>query len=158
AHAQISAAAGKIGTLGKHIEASGQSPSTGLTEKLMIDVYDDFPTVALVSASFTNSGSQDLQLDSLAMVGRSLNATLADSHAAPYQMWSFHGASIKWGKDDVLPITAKFSQDNPFGAPVETGDDLGGAVGGIPVLGFWPRSLAKRWATWRRFRSFFRFR
>src|SRR4029077_4590424 len=49
AHAQISAATGQIGALGKHIEASGQSPSTGLIEKLAIDVYDDFSTVVFVS-------------------------------------------------------------------------------------------------------------
>jgi len=143
AHAQISAATGQIGALGKHIEASGQSPSTGLVEKLVIDVYDDFPTVAFISASFTNAGSHDLQLDSLAMVERSLNAALGDSRSAPYQMWSFHGASIKWGKDDVLPISSKFSQENPFGAPVETKDDLGRVGGGIPVVAFWTRGVGE---------------
>jgi len=143
AHAQISAATGQIGALGKHIQVSGQSSSTGLVEKLVLDVYDDFPAVAFVSASFTNSGSHDLELDSIALVGRSLNATLSDSQAAPYQMWSFHGASIKWGKDDVLPITSRFSQENPFGTPVETKDDLGSAGGGIPVVAFWTRSVGE---------------
>ncbi len=143
AHAQVSAAAGQIGALGKHVEALGQSPSTGLTESLVIDVFDDFPTVAFVSASFKNSGSHDLQLDSIAMAERSLNATLSDSQAAPYQMWSFHGASIKWGKDNVLPLTSKFSQENPFGPPVETKDDLGRVGGGIPVVAFWTRSVGE---------------
>ncbi len=58
-------------------------------------------------------------------------------------MWSFHGASIKWGKDDVLPITSKFSQENPFGAPVETKDDLGRVGGGIPVVAFWTRGVGE---------------
>jgi alpha-galactosidase len=140
-HAHISAAAGQLGALGKHIEVAGQSASTGLTEKLVIEVYDDFPTVAVVSASFHNSGSQDLRLDSISMAEQSLNAALSDAHATPYQMWSFHGASIQWGKDDVLPLNSKFSQENPFGAPVETKDDLGRVGGGIPVVAFWTRRV-----------------
>src|SRR2546426_201451 len=133
----------KPGPSGKHIEVAGQSTSSGLVEKLAVEVYDDFPTVALVSASFQNTGSHDLPIDAISIVARSLNATLSDSQAAPYQMWSFHGASIKSGKDDVLPLTKKFSQENPFGAPVETGDDLGRVGGGIPVVAFWTRSVGE---------------
>ena len=141
--AKISAAGGKLGPSGKHIEVAGRSTSSGLVEKLAVEVYDDFPTVVLVSASFQNTGSHDLPIDAISIVARSLNATLSDSQAAPYQMWSFHGASIKSGKDDVLPLTKKFSQENPFGAPVETGDDLGRVGGGIPVVAFWTRSVGE---------------
>jgi len=141
--AKISAAGGKLGPSGKHIEVAGRSTSSGLVEKLAVEVYDDFPTVALASASFQNTGSHDLPIDAISIVARSLNATLSDSQAAPYQMWSFHGASIKSGKDDVLPLTKKFSQENPFGAPVETGDDLGRVGGGIPVVAFWTRSVGE---------------
>ncbi len=141
--AKISAAGGKLGPSGKHIEVAGRSTSSGLVEKLAVEVYDDFPTVALASASFQNTGSHDLPIDAISIVARSLNATLSDSQAAPYQMWSFHGASIKSGKDDVLPLTKKFSQENPFGAPVETGDDLGHVGGGIPVVAFWTRSVGE---------------
>ena len=141
--AKISAVGGKLGPSGKHIEVAGQSTSSGLVEKLAVEVYDDFPTVVLVSASFQNTGSHDLPIDAISIVARSLNATLSDSQAAPYQMWSFHGASIKSGKDDVLPLTKKFSQENPFGAPVETGDDLGRVGGGIPVVAFWTRSVGE---------------
>jgi len=141
--AKISAAGGKLGPSGKHIEVAGRSTSSGLVEKLAVEVYDDFPTVALASASFQNTGSHDLPIDAISIVTRSLNATLSDSQAAPYQMWSFHGASIKSGKDDVVPLTKKFSQENPFGAPVETGDDLGRVGGGIPVVAFWTRSVGE---------------
>jgi len=141
--AKISAAGGKLGPSGKHIEVAGRSTSSGLVEKLAVEVYDDFPSVALASASFQNTGSHDLPIDAISIVARSLNATLSDSQAAPYQMWSFHGASIKSGKDDVLPLTKKFSQENPFGAPVETGDDLGRVGGGIPVVAFWTRSVGE---------------
>ncbi len=72
-----------------------------------------------------------------------LNASLVDGAAAPHEMWSFFGSSLKWGKDDVLPIPAKFDQQNPFGAPVDTKDDLGRVGGGIPVVAFWTRIMGE---------------
>jgi alpha-galactosidase len=138
-HAQITAANGKLGALGKRVEVKGHSAGTGFDELLVVEVYDDFPSLALLSASYKNSGDKELALDSVALQNHSLNANLADSTAKPYEMWSFFGSSIRWGKDDVLPIPAKFSQENTFGAPVETHDDLGRVGGGIPVVAFWTR-------------------
>ena len=43
----------------------------------------------------------------------------------------------------MLPIPAKFEQQNPFGAPVDTKDDLGRVGGGIPVVAFWTRSMGE---------------
>jgi alpha-galactosidase len=143
AGAKVSDSAGKLGALGKRIEIKGTSRTTNLAELWAIEVYDDFPNVALLSSSYQNTGNQDVRLDSVAIASRRLNASLADSEASPYDMWSFHGASIKWGKDDVLPISAKFSQENPFGAPVETEGDLGRVGGGIPVVAFWTRNVGQ---------------
>src|SRR5215467_8579323 len=70
-----------------------------------------------------------------------LNATLSESKAKPHEMWAFFGSSLKWGKDDVLPIPAGFSQENPFGVPVETRGDLGRVGGGVPVVAFWTRNI-----------------
>ena len=47
-------------------------------------------------------------------------------------MWSFHGASYDWGKDDVVKLGRKFAQPNVMGATVK-----GGYGGGIPVVAFW---------------------
>lgn len=143
AGAKVSETSGKLGALGKRIEIGGQSPSTGLSEKLTLEIYDDFPSVAILSSALTNAGKSDAQVDRVTIADRRLNASEADPHAAPYDMWSFHGASIKWGKDDVLPISKKFSQDDPFGKPVETGDDLGRVGGGIPVVAFWTRNVGE---------------
>lgn len=140
-HPRIQSAAGKLGALGKHVEVQGHSPSTGLDEVLTVEVYDDFPTLALLSASYKNSSQKDLALNSVALQSHTLNASLADTTAHPHEMWAFFGSSLKWGKDDVLPIPAKFSQENPFGAPVETHDDLGRVGGGIPVVAFWTRNV-----------------
>jgi alpha-galactosidase len=142
-HARVSPATGKLGSVGKQLEVDGQSSGTGLVENLSIEIYDDFPSVAVISASFKNSGSNDLAVDTISLAERHLNAASADSKAAPYEMWSFHGSSIKWGKDDVLPITKAFSQENVFGAPVEVKGDLGRVGGGIPVVALWTRDVGE---------------
>jgi alpha-galactosidase len=144
--AKISDAQGKLGRLGKHIEVTGTSKSAGadLKESLVLEVYDDFPSLALLSASFENGGSKELSLQSVSLQNHRLNASLADAgSAAPHEMWSFIGASLKWGKDDVIKIPAKFAQQNPFGAPVDTKDDLGRVGGGIPVVAFWTRTMGE---------------
>jgi alpha-galactosidase len=138
-HAQIVPANGKLGSLGKRVEVKGHSSSTGLDEFLTIEVYDDFPSLALLSALYRNSGDREIAVDKVTLQNHSLNASLADSNAKSHEMWAFFGSSLRWGKDDVLPIPAKFSQANPFGAPVETHDDLGRVGGGVPVVAFWTR-------------------
>jgi alpha-galactosidase len=142
-HAKITEAQGKLGRLGKQIDVAGASVSTGLAETLTLEAYDDFPALALLSASFRNAGQKDVALGDVSLQQHRLNAALADVQAAPHDMWSFFGASLKWGKDDVLPIPAKFSQKNPFGAPVETKGDLGRVGGGIPVVAFWTREVGE---------------
>jgi alpha-galactosidase len=144
-NAKISDAQGKLGRLGKHIEVAGASKSANanLKETLILEVYDDFPSLALLSASLKNDGSKEVSLESVLLQGHRLNATQIDAESAPHAMWSFFGSSLKWGKDDVLPIPVKFEQQNPFGAPVDTKDDLGRVGGGIPVVAFWTRSMGE---------------
>lgn len=141
--AAVTAALGKLGTAGKQIKINGHSPSTGLTEILTIEVFDDFPEVVLLSAAFRNGGNQPVALDAVSLAGRDLDAKQADPAAASYQMWSFHGSSLKWGKDDVLLVSKNLDQENPLGAPVESGDDLGRVGGGIPVVAFWTRNVGE---------------
>jgi alpha-galactosidase len=138
--AKISEANGKLGPLGKQVKVKAHSASTGLDEVLTVELYNDFPTMAVISAAYTNSGKQQIALTSVELQKHQLSAALQDASLQPHEMWAFFGSSLKWGKDDVLPIPAKFSQENPFGAPVETGDDLGRVGGGIPVVAFWTRN------------------
>ena len=139
--AGIREAAGKLGKLGKRVEVKGRSSTTGLEETLAVEVYDDFPALALLSTRYTNTSNKEIRLDSVSLQKHRLNATLADNAAKPHEMWAFFGSSLKWGKDDVLPIPAKFAQDNPFGPPVETEGDLGRVGGGVPVVAFWTKKV-----------------
>jgi alpha-galactosidase len=140
AAATVESATGKLGELGKRVTVQGKSASTGLEETLTLEAYDNFPSLVLVSANYKNSGDKPQTLVSVALAGQRLNANLSDAKAKPNEMYAFFGSSLKWGKDDVVAIPAKFRQENPFGLPVETGDDLGRVGGGIPVVAFWNRN------------------
>jgi alpha-galactosidase len=140
AHVSIQNTSGKLGNLGKRVEVRGHSASTDIDETLVVEAYDDFPSLALLSATYKNSSLHLLDLESVELQKHKLNAALADARVKPHEMYAFFGSSLKWGKDDVVPIPAKFSQDNPFGTPVKTPGDLGSVGGGIPVIAFWSQS------------------
>jgi alpha-galactosidase len=129
-------ASGRLGALGKRIEFLSTSASTKLERLDAIEVYDDFPNFAILSTSFKNASDSDLKLDKVIAQRHSLDASLADAKAKPYQMWSFQGASVNWGNDEILPIPAKFAQENLMAAPVNHGQG-----GGIPVNAFWTRTV-----------------
>jgi alpha-galactosidase len=133
---QITEASGRLGALGKHIEFVSTSVSTKLERLDAIEVYDDFPNLATLSTSYKNASGSELKLDKVIAQRHTLDASLADAKAKPYQMWTFQGASVNWGNDEILPIPAKFEQENVMAAPVNHG--LGG---GIPVNAFWTRTV-----------------
>ncbi|MGZ4816892.1 MAG: hypothetical protein ACXVZV_15875, partial [Terriglobales bacterium] len=139
ASAKVTDAQGKIGKTGKRVEVSGTSTSTGLQETLAIEVYDDFPAMAFSSAMFKNTGNSDVPLDRAVEQQHVLNANASDPQAQPYQMWSFHGSSEAWGKDDVMPISAKFSRANPMQQIMRNDENMTG--GGLPVVAFWTRNV-----------------
>ncbi len=143
AHAKVEDAQGKLGKLGKQIEVRGTSASTGLEETMKLEVYDEFPGLALLSAAFRNTRQEEVSLKEVTLQKHRFNATLTDPAAAAHEMWSFHGSSIKWGKDETFPVPVKFAQENVFGMPVSVGGDLGSAGGGIPVVAFWTRSVGE---------------
>ena len=142
-HPQISTPHGRLGTKGKHIELTGKNSAADLEETLVVEVYDEYPSVALVSVSIRNSGKSEVKLDAIDLDRHRLNASLADPAVAPNDMWSFHGASIEWGRENVFQIPRKFSQQNQMGSVVEVKGDLGRVGGGIPVAAFWTKTVGE---------------
>ncbi len=142
AQAEVRPTTGKLGELGKQIVVTGTIPGTELAETLTMEVYDLFPNLALLSVRIRNAGKTDVQLDSITFQ-RHVFATPASKTDANRALWTFQGSSLKWGKDEIFQVPAKFSQENPFGAQVATKDDLGGVGGGIPVVAFWSHSVGE---------------
>ena len=140
--ASVRDATGKLGTLGKQVDVTGKIPGTDLEETLTLEVYDSFPNLALLSVRLRNGGRKDASLERVVLQQHSLAATpAAGSTTSP--LWTFEGSSLSWGKDEIFPVPAKFSQENPFGAPVAVKDDLGHVGGGIPVVAFWSRTVGE---------------
>jgi len=134
-HAKVSEAQGKLGARGKRVEIKGRSSggnSTEIEKTLAVEVYDDFPTLAVASVAYKNTGPAEVRVDQVVARGQRLNASLADPGVPSYKLWSFHGSSYEWGKDDVKEISAGFSQPNVMGKP-----NRRGVGGGIPVVAFW---------------------
>ena len=55
--AQVRDTTGKLGALGKHVEIAGTIPETTLTETLDLEIYDDFPNLALFLLAFATMAS-----------------------------------------------------------------------------------------------------
>jgi alpha-galactosidase len=142
AHARAGEASGRLGARGKRIEVSGKSPSHPALEKTVaLEFYDDFPNHALTTVSYKNSGSDHVSIDNLTTQQHILNASLSDPAAPPYSMWSFHGSSEAWGKDDVMKITGNFARSNAMQVVMHNDENQTG--GGIPVVAFWSGSVGE---------------
>jgi alpha-galactosidase len=131
---------GKLGR-GKRVEIPSRplAPSgVALERTLMIEAYDDFPQLALVSAVYTNRGNTDLKIDQAWMQQHRFDAKQVDTKVQPFDMWSFQGSSYDWGKDDVGKLTRTSSQPNAMGEMVK-----GGYGGGIPVVAFWTAAVGE---------------
>jgi alpha-galactosidase len=132
--AKVQDSAGKLGR-GKRVEIPARSSdpaASGIQRTLTVEVYDGFPNLLLSSAEYKNAGSQDVHIDRAIEQQHKFSASLLEKKAQPYDMWSFHGASYDWGKDDVIKLGRNFAQPNLMGAVVK-----GGYGGGIPVVAFW---------------------
>jgi alpha-galactosidase len=138
AHAQITEAQGKLGVFGKRIVSKGRSTTASIEETLSVEVYDDFPNLAVTTLAFKNTGSHELPLDQVIAGRHRLNASLADPKASPYGLWSFQGSSYDWGKDEILPVSKTFERPNMMGGPPAKGQG-----GGIPVIDFWTGTVGE---------------
>lgn len=129
---------GKLGR-GKRVEIPARplAPAgVSIERTLVVETYDDFPNMAIVSASYKNIGSGDAKVDAAWMQQHRLNSH--EGNEQPYDMWSFQGSSYDWGKDDVQKLTRTSSQPNVMGEAVK-----GGYGGGIPVVAFWTASMGE---------------
>jgi len=138
--AKVLEASGKLGR-GKRVEmpTHALAPSgTAIERTVALEVYDDFPNMALVSVTYKNVGNSDFQLDRVIEQQHRFSARQEDAKVQPYDMWSFQGSSYEWGKDDVQKLTRVSSQPNLMGESVK-----GGLGGGIPVVAFWTGSVGE---------------
>ena len=136
AGAGITDVQGPLGT-GKRVEVRGRSQGGATVERVFaIEVYADFPNLAVSTVTYRNVGPRPLTLAKVVQQSHRLNASLADAKAAPYGLWSFHGASVEWGQDELLPLAPGFSRPNVLAAQLPNGSG-----GGVPVVAFWTATV-----------------
>jgi len=141
AHAQIADATHRLGQLGKRVDIKGASKSRpGIQKTVSVEVYDNFPSLALTTAAYKNASGTPAALETATTQRHELNASLIDRTVSPFAMWSFHGSSEKWGKDNVLLISKDFSRANPM-QQVMQGDP--GTGGGVPIVAFWTAEMGE---------------
>lgn len=117
---------------GRRIEIPARA--AGLERTHLIEVDPAFPNMLLSRVTYRNQGQTPVKLNAVSTQEHRLNAALCEPGAKPYQLWSFHGASTKWGLDEVVELGPAFSRQNPMGASLREGYG-----GGVPVVAFWTR-------------------
>jgi alpha-galactosidase len=137
--ASIHDTTGKLGS-GKRVDVTGSIPGTDLRETLTLEAYSTFPNLLLLSLRLQNIGKNAVPLEKVILQRHSF---ASPSTQGEKKLWTFEGSSLKWGKDEIFPVPAKFAQENPFGAPVSVKDDLGHVGGGIPVVAFWSHDVGE---------------
>ena len=135
AHAQVSEFSNASGLAGKRVEFSGHSASlSSLEKRVTLEVSDDFPALAVARTRYRNTGASAIQLEAVAAQQHRFSSALQDPSLPPFDMWAFHGASEKWGLDEVIHLTKAFTRKNPMQQVIPGSPGTGG---GIPVVAFW---------------------
>ncbi|HWX25456.1 MAG TPA: alpha-galactosidase [Vicinamibacteria bacterium] len=127
---KVSDSRGKLGA-GRRVEIS--SAGLPIEKTLAFEVDEDFPNVGLASVTYRNTSTRTLVLDRIEV---QRHAFAAPTPAG--ELWSFAGASFKWGVDDVARLLPGFSRQNLLGGLLR-----GGYGGGIPVVAVWSATVGE---------------
>ena len=103
-----------------------------LEKTLEILLYDEWPQVAVVQATYSNSGTQDVVHPVLG--AEPLRDRRRPRRAEP-AFWSYQSGSYEKRPDWVLPVPRGFRQENYLGM---NATDYGG---GTPVVDVWRRDV-----------------
>ncbi|HPR88306.1 MAG TPA: alpha-galactosidase [bacterium] len=112
---------------GKQHILIGQAP--GLSKQVSVTLYNDWPDVAVLQVTYTNTGAVPLTLDSWTNHHYTIPAGPAAAGKAPF--WSYEPATYESRPDWFLPINPGFRQENYLGM---NASDYGG---GTPVADLW---------------------
>jgi len=103
-----------------------------LTKKVTVTIYDDFPAMAFFDVEYTNTGKTKLAVRSWANNSYTLHAQRSASLPA---FWSYQSGSYEKRPNWVLPLHARFRQENYQGM---NASDYGG---GTPIVDVWRRDV-----------------
>ena len=115
----------------KQLVITGRSDS--LLKEIVINIYEDFPSMAFFQVNYTNIGNTELFIDKWTNNHYSIAAkSVAENEPA---FWSYQSASYENRPDWVLPLKPGFHQQNYLGM---NASDYGG---GTPVIDVWRKDV-----------------
>ena len=123
---EVTAVSDGVGSGSRHLVTG---TSGGLTKKMSIVLYDDFPAMAVYQVTYVNGGDAPLDVDGWVNHHYAVRAPEADGDA----FWSYQSGSYISRPDWLLPVNEGFSQDNYLGM---NAPDYGG---GTPLVDLWHR-------------------
>ncbi|UCE06928.1 MAG: alpha-galactosidase, partial [bacterium] len=103
--------------------------SDSLRKEIVIDIYDNFPTLIFFQVKYTNIGTADLFIDKWTNHHYSIRVKSTGENELAF--WSYQSASYENRPDWVLPLKPGFHQQNYLGM---NASDYGG---GTPVIDVW---------------------
>ena len=112
-----------------------------IEKKLVIELYDDFPDLAITYAEFRNiSDDKNIELSEVWSSCLQLDASRLDSHLKPYELCTFYGTAGRPILPIAGPIPADLDIENFNGRPVEL-EGIKKGNGGLPLLDLWCRQM-----------------
>ncbi len=115
---------------GERLIVEGKAGS--LAKRVVVTIYDDFPTMAFFEVQYTNTGTAKLEIKSWTNNAYTVNA---QSGAGSPAFWSYQTGSYEKRPNWVLPLRVGFRQENYQGM---NASDYGG---GTPILDVWRRDV-----------------
>jgi alpha-galactosidase len=103
-----------------------------LTKEVSVTIYDEFPAMAFFDVRYSNTGASKLAVKGWTNNAYTLNAQ-RDSRMPAF--WSYQSGSYEKRPDWLVPLHAKFRQENFLGM---NASDYGG---GTPIVDVWRRDV-----------------
>jgi alpha-galactosidase len=115
---------------GERLKVVGKSGP--LSKEVSVTIYDDFPAMAFFDVRYTNTSAAKLAVKGWTNNAYTLNAA-RDTRMPAF--WSYQSGSYEKRPNWIVPLHAKFQQENYLGM---NASDYGG---GTPIVDVWRRDV-----------------
>lgn len=116
---------------GKRLSLKGKETDNRIEKELIIELYENYPDIALTKASYKNNGDNEIVIDKAYSNYFIVDESLVNPPDKIRGFWTFQGAAYLWGQDFAFKLPERFSRENYFGMNNST------TGGGIPLIDIW---------------------
>lgn len=124
--------------IGKQLKLTGKS-NAGIEKILTIELYNNFPNVAVSYVDYVNSSGNSLEIDKIIGSAYTVDRKLLNSSHNSYDFSLFQGCGVEWGANySNIKLDSAYAATNFMGITVADRDPKGG---GIPMLDLWSKEM-----------------